>query len=80
MQTTIYSRDIMTIFADRLEELRISCGETQENMARVLTCTEAHYQRLEDGKVIPNAIVINKVADHFGVSADYLLGRKDERN
>ncbi|MCL2853537.1 MAG: helix-turn-helix domain-containing protein [Defluviitaleaceae bacterium] len=46
-------------------------------MAKLLGCTEQHYQRFEYGKVTPNAIVIGKLADYFEVSTDYLLGRSD---
>ena len=69
----------MTVFAERLKELRIAKGETQVNMAKLLGCTEQHYQRFEYGKVSPSVIVINKLADYFEVSSDYLLGRSDKQ-
>lgn len=67
----------MITFSDRLKALRIAKGDTQVNMAKLLGCTEQHYQRFEYGKVTPNAIVIGKLADYFEVSTDYLLGRSD---
>ncbi|MCL2673927.1 MAG: helix-turn-helix domain-containing protein [Defluviitaleaceae bacterium] len=67
----------MINFSGRLKELRIAKGDTQIGMAKLLGCTEQHYQRFEYGKVTPNAIVISKLADYFDVSTDYLLGRTD---
>ncbi|BCJ95510.1 hypothetical protein acsn021_30790 [Anaerocolumna cellulosilytica] len=70
----------MANFSDRLKELRKDKHLTQVNMASFLECTEQHYQRLEYGKVTPNANMIIKLADFFDVSADYLLGRSDNRD
>jgi len=69
----------MVVFAERLKGLRIAKGETQVNMAKLLGCTEQHYQRFEYGKVMPSIIVINKLADFFDVSSDYLIGRSDKQ-
>ena len=67
----------MNDFSSRLKELRTAKNDTQVNMAKLLGCTEQHYQRFEYGKVTPNAIVLTKLADYFDVSTDYLLGRSD---
>lgn len=47
----------------------------QSDIAKVLNCTQACYSNYENGKrEIPPA-VLEKLADIYGVSVDYLLGR-----
>lgn len=47
----------------------------QSDIAKVLNCTQACYSNYENGKrEIPPA-VLEKLADFYGVSVDYLLGR-----
>lgn len=65
---------------ERLKPLRQAKKITQKQMAELLGCTEQHYQRMEYGKVnLPSATLIF-LADYFGVTADYLLGRTDKEN
>ena len=70
----------MPSFPDRLKELRKAKGVTQKAMAKFLDVTEQHYQRYEYGKHEPNLDAINKLADFFDVSLDYLTGRSDNPN
>ena len=65
----------MATFSDRLKELRKAKGVTQKQMADLLGITERNYQRYEYGLVDPTASNVTKLADFFGVSVDYLLGR-----
>ena len=60
---------------ERLKPLRKEKGITQKQMAELLDCTEQHYQRMEYGKVNLPATTVIFLADYFGVTADYLLGR-----
>ena len=61
---------------ERLKSLRKEKGITQKQMAELLDCTEQHYQRMEYGKVNLPATTVIFLADYFGVTADYLLGRE----
>ncbi|WP_298017192.1 helix-turn-helix domain-containing protein [uncultured Dysosmobacter sp.] len=63
----------------RLRELRKEKGETQVQVAEAVEMVEQHYQRLERGANLPNLESAWKLADHFGVSIDYLVGRSDQR-
>ena len=63
----------------KLRELRKEKGETQVQVAEAVGIVEQHYQRLERGANLPNLESAWKLADHFGVSIDYLVGRTDER-
>ena len=62
----------------KLKELRQSRGLTQANMAKLLKCTERHYQRIESGYTdLPISKVVC-LANYFGVSIDYLVGHPDD--
>ena len=69
----------MNLFAERLKELRKEKKVTQIQMAAVLEMTCRNYQRYEAGVSEPNIDGLIRIADYFGVSLDYLLGRSDER-
>ncbi len=64
---------------ERLRELRKETGETQVQVAEAIGIAERNYQRFEAGGNLPNLENAWKLADHFGVSVDYLIGRTDER-
>lgn len=59
---------------------RFRCEEklTQKEVARQLSIVQQVWQRYETGQVMPTAEFITKVAQTFGVSADYLLGLSDK--
>ena len=60
---------------ERVRDLREDSDLKQDDIARVLNCTQACYSNYENGKrEIPPA-VLEKLADFYGVSVDYLLGR-----
>ena len=66
-------------FKDRLRELRKEAKETQKQTAAAVGIAERHYQKIEAGESLPGLEYFCALADHFGVSADYLLGRTDNR-
>ena len=70
---------LMEPFGKRLKELRREKHRTHVAMARFLGCTDRHYQRMEYGYINVPSLTLMKLADYFQVSADYLLGRKEER-
>lgn len=72
--------EMLDQFAQRLREMREEAGLTQKDMAEILGCTHSHYQKIEYGKVNIPTTTLAFAADHFHVSADYLLGRTDNRN
>ena len=67
------------ILKTRIRELRKEQCETQVQVADALGIAESHYQTYERGASLPNVENLWKLADHFGVSIDYLVGRSDER-
>ena len=70
---------VLPKFAQRLKELRKEKGLTQVEMAEFIGRTEANYQKLEYGTINVPALTLEKLADFFEVSTDYLLGRDDRR-
>ncbi len=63
----------------RLRELRKETKETQVQLAAAIGVVEQYYQKLEYGENLPGIENAWKLADHFDVSIDYLVGRTDER-
>lgn len=70
---------ILPSFAERIKLLRKEKKVTQKQMAALLDCTEQHYQKIEYGTINVHATTVIFLADYFGVSTDYLLGRSEER-
>lgn len=62
----------------RLKELREEKKITQKEVAEAIGGTQSNLAKWEKEKIQPAADMIIKLADFFGVSADYLLGRTDD--
>lgn len=60
---------------NRIKELRKVNGYTQAKLAQILNTTQATLSGWEIGKWEPDNTMLTKMADMFGVSVDYLLGR-----
>ena len=69
----------MIKFAERLQELRRERHVTQKNMAEFLGIQMRSYQSYEGGDRRPDYEKLVALADYFGVTTDYLLGRTDQR-
>ena len=52
---------------------------TQEDLSRVLSCTQACYSNYENGRREIPAEVLGMLADFYGVSVDYLMGRTNTK-
>ncbi|WP_122639870.1 helix-turn-helix domain-containing protein [Romboutsia sp. Marseille-P6047] len=68
------------MFNKRLKELRKKHKLTQVELAKVFNITQRALSRLENGETAATEDIINKTADYFGVSSDYLLGRTNIKN
>ena len=68
----------MIKFSERLKALREQKGIKQTEMGELLGCSSRNYQRIEYGETNVPATVLMTLADYFGVTTDYLLGRSDE--
>jgi HTH-type transcriptional regulator, competence development regulator len=73
----------MQTFGERLKHLREKKKQenpkwTQEYVADLVGVARPTYTAYERGTKQPQLDTVNKLADLFGVSADYLLGRTDD--
>ena len=69
----------MATFAERVRELRKERGLKQTEMAEICGLKVRSYQQYEYNENCPTVPGLVFLADYFGVSLDYLMGRKDER-
>lgn len=67
-------------FSTRLKLLRKEKGFTQSDVARMFFVDKTAVSKWELGLNFPNQNIQTRLADLFGVSVDYLLGRTDIRN
>lgn len=59
-----------------LTQLRERTNTKQKTLAKVLGVTPSVVSQYEKGKALPGYDVMEKIADYFDVSVDYLLGRE----
>lgn len=62
----------------RLKILRSEKKITQEELGKVVNVTKVSISGYENGNRTPDTETLQKLADFFNVSTDYLLGRSDE--
>lgn len=67
----------MKIFAERLLELRNEKKISQATLAKALDVSFSVVCYWETDRSEPTAPNLVKIADYFGVSVDFLLGRTD---
>jgi len=66
------------LFGEKLRQLRLANGFTQEKTAGELGVTVRAYQNYEACRVYPkNTAIFGKTAAMFNVTADYLLSDED---
>lgn len=62
------------MIADRIKNLRISCGMTQSDLAKKLNITRSSVNAWEMGISTPSTTYVVELSQLFHVSTDYLLG------
>ena len=64
----------------RIRDLREDADLTQSEMGRALHLPQRTYAYYESGqRTVPPEVLI-ALANFYGVSVDYILGRKDDKN
>ncbi|OLR67305.1 hypothetical protein BIV19_06725 [Intestinimonas butyriciproducens] len=66
-------------FNERLKKLRTDGKETQKALAQAIGVSTYQIIRFEKGEQKPGFDNLWALADHFGVTVDYLMGRTDEK-
>lgn len=64
-------------FKDRLKAIRLNNKLTQKEVANHFQTSPQSYAQWEKGLRKPSAENLQKLADFFNVSTDYLLGKTD---
>ena len=65
--------------AKRMKQCRKEMGYTQGQVAIYCDITEKAYQNYELMTREPKLDILVRIADLYGVSLDYLVGRNDEK-
>ena len=66
------------IFFERFAELCKEIGETPNSVAKALGISSGSVTAWKNGTE-PRNKTLSAIADHFGVSTDYLLGKETEK-
>ncbi|MBQ8426685.1 MAG: helix-turn-helix transcriptional regulator [Clostridia bacterium] len=61
----------------KLKELRLEKGYSQNQVATFLSVHRTTYMKWENGLREPSNAMLVKIADLFDVSLDFLFGRKE---
>ena len=64
---------------EQIRNLREDNDLTQDDLAALLNCTQACYSNYENGRRDIPSEVWEKLADHYNVSVDYLMGRTNKK-
>ena len=67
------------MYRNRLKDLREDRDLKQATLAEYLQAHQTTYSDYELGKLNIPIIVLHKLADYYGTSIDYLLGRTGEK-
>lgn len=67
------------LFGQRLHEIRKKSGETQKTLSAVIDVTPVQISEMESGKKTTTVEKVALICQHYGISADFLLGLKDEQ-
>jgi transcriptional regulator with XRE-family HTH domain len=67
-------------FANRLKSLREEKKLSQEELSQLINISRSTLSMYEINRRQPDPETLQKIADFFDVSVDYLLGRTDKRN
>ncbi len=62
----------------RLRAARLTAGDSQQRIAELLGTTQNYISRYESGKHDIPAYRLGILCKHWGISADYILGLKED--
>lgn len=69
----------MPIFAERIRELRLERGLTQEELGEIIGVKRFSIYSYEKGRACPEMKGLVALVEFFDVSIDYLAGRTEKR-
>jgi transcriptional regulator with XRE-family HTH domain len=66
----------MATFAERVKYLRTQSGLSQREFSEKMNVVRSAVTKWESGASMPPGDTISRIANHFGVTTDYLLGEE----
>ncbi len=69
--------ELKLVFASNLIRLRSKAGMTQAELGAMLNYSDKSVSKWERGEAIPDAWVLTRLAELFGVTVDFLLSEHD---
>ncbi|HDR3313513.1 MULTISPECIES: helix-turn-helix domain-containing protein [Bacillus] len=66
------------MIGEKIKELRKNSKITQEQLGNAIGVSKMAISYFEKGKKSPGRESLKKIADYFGVTTDYLLGRSED--
>lgn len=69
----------MFMLIQRIRDLREDCDKTQQEIADYLNMHRSVYRRYETGERELPVWALEKLADFYHTSTDYILGRTEKR-
>lgn len=67
------------MLGENIRRLRQERGLCQEELGRRIGASKQSVSNWENGNITPSIDLLLRLADFFGVSTDYLLGRNSQR-
>ena len=67
------------MIGQRIRDLRKQRKMSQTELANILHVSQQTVTAWETGKAEPSSSAVANLADYFGVTTDYLLGRPEEK-
>ncbi|WP_125991190.1 transcriptional regulator [Halocella sp. SP3-1] len=68
------------MFGERLKELRLEKGLTQDELAKNFNSSKVTFSHYENNYRKPPMELVSKLADFFNCSIDYLMCKTDKRH
>lgn len=65
------------LFGQRMREIRLKNGETQGDLAEILSINKSRISEIENGNASTTVEKVALICEHYNISADYLLGLID---
>lgn len=68
---------VINMIYNRIKELRIDKDLSQKELADILNVTRSAYSNYENGIRDVPVEILAQLADYYGTSVDYIIGRTD---
>ena len=75
----MYNKNEVIFMYKRIRDLREDKDITQKELAAILGMSQTGYSKYETGENDIPTLILLKLADFYGTSVDYILGRTDKR-